>query len=61
MSRPVESQQPTIAFGGHAKATSSVSTDQPASRTTGNTQRQEVRLHQVSSPHGTVSYFAPAE
>jgi hypothetical protein len=55
MSRPVESQ-PTFAFGGHAKTNSS---SQMTGRKVDNGKLQDVRLHQVSTPHGNLSYFAP--
>lgn len=51
LGRPVQ-KEATIAFGGHAEA---------ASRVSVKVARDDVRLREVSTPHGTVSYFAPAE
>ena len=51
LSRPAQ-KEITVAFGGHAKVATRASQPVP---------RSEVRLRQVSTPHGTVSYFAPAE
>jgi len=61
MSRPVQQEQPTFAFGGHAKASTSRQNGQFTERAASSVERQGVRLHQVSTPHGTVSYFAPVE
>ncbi len=57
LTRPVQ-QETTFAFGGHAKATTE---DRATSRKTNSVQRQELRLHQASTPHGNVSYFAPGD
>jgi len=51
LSRPAQ-KEATMAFGGHSTA---------ASLTSQKVTRDGVHLRQVSTPHGTVSYFAPTE
>ncbi|MEI9894639.1 MAG: hypothetical protein WDN28_12315 [Chthoniobacter sp.] len=51
LSRPAQTPV-TIAFAGHVKA---------AQSGTEKVKRVEARFHEVSTPHGTVNYFAPTE